>query len=80
MGGRHAKSRRYAERLLVRASPGRGHRDQSLQVEWNARGEQDFEYEILELLDPDVAPVAVSDLLKEKKRYWMAQLTALPLC
>jgi hypothetical protein len=57
-----------------------GHRDRSLQEEWKARGEQNFQYEILELLDPDVAPLAVSDLLKEKKRHWMAQLTALPLC
>jgi hypothetical protein len=52
------------------------HRDKSLQVAWNAHGEAAFRYEILEKLDEDVHPMAVADLLKEKRGHWIAQLGA----
>jgi hypothetical protein len=55
------------------------YRDKVLQAEWNAYGEQAFEYEILERLDDDVSPLALADLLKEKKRHWTTQLGARPV-
>jgi hypothetical protein len=48
----------------------------SLQAEWNEHGESAFEFEILETLKDDVSPLALSDLLKEKKRDWATQLNA----
>ena len=51
----------------------------SLQCEWNACGEQAFQYQILEELEDDLSPLAITDLLQEKKRHWTAQLNALPL-
>jgi hypothetical protein len=42
-------------------------RDRELQDAWTAAGEQAFTFEVLERLDEDVAPIAVSDLLKQAK-------------
>ena len=53
-----------------------GHRDRSLQEEWNAHGEVAFTYEVLETLDEDVPLLSMMDVLKEKRRYWVAQLSA----
>ena len=53
-----------------------GHRDKSLQEEWNAHGEGAFQYEILEKLEDDVHPLAVADRLKEMRSRWIAQLGA----
>jgi hypothetical protein len=55
------------------------HRNQALQAVWAKHGEQAFEFDILETLDEDVLPMALSDLLKTKKRHWLAQLHAQPL-
>jgi hypothetical protein len=55
------------------------HPNKSLQCEWNTCGEQAFQYEILEELEDDLSPLAITDLLKEKKHHWIAQLDALPL-
>ena len=55
------------------------HLDKSLQTEWNAHGEDKFEYEILEKLEDDVSPLAVADLLKEKRSHWIARLGTRPL-
>jgi hypothetical protein len=52
------------------------HHNKALQAEWNTHGDEAFQYEILEKLDDDLAPIGVSDLLKEKKRHWTAQLGA----
>ena len=57
----------------------RSHTDKSLQQEWDAYGEPEFHYEILETLGDDVAPLAVADLLKEKRSYWIRELNARPL-
>jgi len=46
------------------------HRDAALQAEWREHGEASFRYDILEELDDDVLPMAVPDLLKQKKREW----------
>jgi hypothetical protein len=54
----------------------RAHRNQALQQEWDAHGEQTFEYEIVEKLDDDLSPIGVSDALKEKKNYWINRLGA----
>ncbi len=50
------------------------HLDRSLQAEWTRLGEDAFEFVILETLKEDVLPLAVKDLLKEKKRLWVEQL------
>jgi hypothetical protein len=52
------------------------HQNQTLQEEWNAHGEQTFQYEIIEKLDDDLCPIGLSDLLKEKKQHWIARLGA----
>ena len=46
-----------------------GHRDRALQAEWNSYGEATFLFEVLETLDPDVPPIALSDLLKGRKSH-----------
>jgi len=55
------------------------HQEKSLQAEWNAQGEQAFEYEVLEALGDDVHPLNVVALLKEMKGAWVARLSATPL-
>ena len=55
------------------------HQEKSLQAEWNAQGEQAFEYEVLEALGDDVHSLNVASLLKEMKSAWIARLGASPL-
>lgn len=55
------------------------HRNHALQEEWNRRGEDLFQFEILERLDDDVSALALNDLLKEKRIHWLAQLNARPV-
>ena len=55
------------------------HLTSSLQEEWTVHGEPAFEYEILEKLDDDAHPLAIADLLKEKKSHWISQLGARPM-
>jgi hypothetical protein len=52
------------------------HRNKDLQAEWNAHGESAFQYEVLEKLEDDLAPMAWRDLLKDKKKEWLEQLGA----
>jgi hypothetical protein len=53
------------------------HRNAELQAEWNVRGgEAAFRYDVLEKLEDDLAPMAWSDLLKDKKREWVKKLGA----
>jgi len=52
------------------------HPDKTLQKVWNDIGEQAFQYDILEKLADDVAEMSVGDLLKEKRRHWIAKLGA----
>jgi hypothetical protein len=54
----------------------RYHHNKALQAEWNTHGEEAFQYEILETLDEGLSAIGVSDVLKEKKRDWVAQLCA----
>lgn len=55
------------------------YRNAALQAEWVRRGEKAFQFEILETLDEEVLPIALRDVLKEKKRHWVTQLGAEPL-
>ena len=55
------------------------HHNKALQSEWNSHGADAFQFEILQQLDEDVAELAVKDVLKERKRHWVAQLAAHPI-
>jgi|ERR1700733_1209717 hypothetical protein len=55
------------------------HQEKSMQADWNAHGESTFQYEILDGRENDLHPLEIDDLLKEKKRDWMARLDAQPL-
>jgi hypothetical protein len=55
------------------------HIEKPLQREWNEHGEPSFQYEILQVLDDDLQPVEVPDLLKAAKAHWIEQLHAQPL-
>ena len=53
------------------------HTNRPLQQEWANRGPEAFEFEILETLkEDDLAPMAMRDLLKEKKQVWAERLAA----
>jgi hypothetical protein len=52
------------------------HLDQELQREWTAQGEEHFGFEVLEILDDDVHPLALRDLLKSKQTAWRERLSA----
>ena len=54
-------------------------RNVALQAEWVRHGEKAFHFDILETLDDDVLPIALRDVLKEKKLRWVTQLGAQPL-
>jgi len=55
------------------------HINRALQEVWNAHGEGSFQFEILEKLDQDLAPMAAADELKRRKKHWLAQLSAIPV-
>ncbi len=55
------------------------HRDKELQAEWKQHGEEQFEFEVLEELDPDLPQMAVHDELKARKAAWIEQLQAKPI-
>jgi hypothetical protein len=55
------------------------HRNKELQAEWNLHGESAFRYDVLEKLEDDLAPMAWRDLLKDKKKEWVARLGARPV-
>ncbi len=55
------------------------HRDKELQAEWKQHGEDQFEFEILEELDPDLPQMAVQDELKARKAAWISRLGARPI-
>lgn len=50
--------------------------DKSMALQFQTHGREAFTYEILETLDDDVVPMALRDLLKERKLDWQAQLSA----
>jgi hypothetical protein len=65
-------------RLLASLRIG-SHTNKEFQAAWNRKGEAAFSYEVLEKLDDDLAPMAWRDLLKDKKKEWLAKLDAHPI-
>lgn len=55
------------------------HRDRGLQKEWNACGEETFDFEVLETLDQDLPALGIPDLLRDKKSKWVAEVGGKPL-
>lgn len=52
------------------------HHNHPLQAEWNTHGMDAFQYDILETLKDDVSPLALKDLLKDRKIHWVDQCEA----
>jgi hypothetical protein len=52
------------------------HRNKQLQAEWNAQGEEAFEFAVLETLPDDTPSLNLRDLLAERKQAWIAQTGA----
>jgi len=50
--------------------------DQEIFAEFRAHGAESFRYEILEKFDEDLSPLALRDLLKQRKLHWLGQLNA----
>jgi hypothetical protein len=48
-------------------------------AEFGQHGQEAYSYEVLEKLDEDVLEMSIRDLLKEKKKHWLSQLSARPL-
>src|SRR5579863_6856549 len=55
---------------------GGAHVEKSILAEFQAHGQDAFTYEVLEKFDDDVEPIALRDLLKERKLHWLAKLSA----
>ena len=54
-----------------------GHPNRAVQAAWNAHGEDDFSYEIVEALSEEtLTPMGFSDLLKTRERHWREALNA----
>jgi hypothetical protein len=68
---RAAENRTWASLRL-----GDVHAEPTLVAEFQEHGRDAFTFEILEQLDDDVTPMALRDLLKEKKLHWLERLTA----
>ncbi len=62
--------------FLALRHDGEAQMDKSILAEFRQHGEATFHYEVVEKLDDDVTPMAIRDLLKEKKLLWLAQLGA----
>ena len=70
----------YATRNKYSFTLGNGsHPDKSLQQEWNLQAAPVLQYEIMEILEEDLNPLAVGDLLKAKRTAWVARLGGLVL-
>jgi hypothetical protein len=54
-----------------------GHRNHALQLAWNTHGADAFAFSVLERFDEDVLPLALKDLSKERRTYWLEKLNAL---
>jgi hypothetical protein len=55
------------------------HTNKQLQAEWNTHGESAFRYEVLEKLEDDLEQMTWRDLLKDKRKEWVARLGALAI-
>jgi uncharacterized protein (DUF924 family) len=52
------------------------HRNKELQAEWNAQGEESFEFVVLEALPEDTPSLNLRDLLGERKQAWSEKVKA----
>jgi hypothetical protein len=52
------------------------HRNKEMQAAWKAEGEKSFSFNVMERLPEDVPTLNLSDLLLERKRYWIEQAKA----
>jgi hypothetical protein len=50
--------------------------DKSIVAEYQTHGRDAFTYEVLEKFEDDVEPIALKDLLKQRRQHWMDQLGA----
>jgi hypothetical protein len=55
------------------------HRNKTLQEQWNGCGEAAFDFEVLEVLDHDLPPINVPEILRDKKQEWARELGGEPL-
>lgn len=55
------------------------HRDRALQNEWNAHGEEAFDFLVLEEFPDDLPAMSLGDALKSRSSFWQESLNALPL-
>jgi hypothetical protein len=52
------------------------HRNKEMQAVWRANGEKAFSFQVMERLPEDTPSLNLSDLLLERKRYWVEQAKA----
>jgi hypothetical protein len=52
------------------------HINHPMQKSWNTHGGESFRFEILEEIEGDLLPMAITDLLKERQKCWRAELGA----
>jgi hypothetical protein len=52
------------------------HINKPMQAAWNQHGPESFRFEVLEEVDGDVLPMALTDTLKARQKYWRTELGA----
>jgi len=52
------------------------HHNKAMQAAWNANGADAFHYEVLENFEEDLSSMQLSDLLRDRQKYWRAELGA----
>ena len=71
---RNLDTRRNAVWFALRQG---GHPNKTVQAAWDAHGEGEFAYEILEQMSEEgFTPSGFNDRLKERERHWQAKLAA----
>src|SRR5258708_7977508 len=75
-GSHHLNSERNGLWFMLR---GGLHHNKGLQAAWKSHGEETFQFEVVETLDDDIAPLLLKDTLKERQKYWEKELGAAPV-
>jgi hypothetical protein len=52
------------------------HHNKSMQAAWNLHGADAFQFEILETMADDLAPMTLRDSLRDRQKHWMKELGA----
>ena len=73
-GSTHLDSEKTSLWFQLRNGP---HLNVRLGEAWMSQGEEAFSFDVLEILDEDVSPLALKDLLKERVAFWTEKLGAL---